>query len=47
MAWRAALGVLGRINGIDLRGCADGELGLRRGTGPQPGMVETLCGTPR
>ena len=31
-AWHAALGALGRVNGIDLRACTDGELWLRRGT---------------
>jgi hypothetical protein len=31
-AWHAALNALGRVDGIDLRGCTDGELWLRRGT---------------
>jgi flagellar biosynthesis GTPase FlhF len=31
-AWHAALTALGCINGIDLRGCTDGELWLRRST---------------
>ena len=31
-AWHAALNALGRINGIDVRGCSDGELWLRRAT---------------
>jgi conjugative relaxase-like TrwC/TraI family protein len=31
-AWHAALNVQGRVDGIDLRGCTDGELWLRRGT---------------
>ena len=31
-AWHAALGALGRVDGIDLRGCTDGDLWLRRGT---------------
>jgi conjugative relaxase-like TrwC/TraI family protein len=31
-AWHAALSALGRINGIDLRACTDGELWLRRST---------------
>jgi hypothetical protein len=30
-AWHAALSALGRVDGIDLRGCTDGELWLRRG----------------
>jgi len=30
-AWHAALAALGRAGGIDLRGCTDGELWLRRG----------------
>ena len=33
MAWRAALGVLRRINGIDPRGCADGGLGCAAAPG--------------
>src|ERR1700728_462400 len=31
-AWHAALSALGHVDGIDLRGCTDGELWLRRGT---------------
>ena len=31
-AWHAALDALGRVDGIDLRGCTDGDLWLRRGT---------------
>jgi len=31
-AWCTALSALGRVHGIDLRGCTDGELWLRRGT---------------
>ena len=31
-AWRAALAALGRVDGIDLRGCTDGDLWLRRRT---------------
>jgi hypothetical protein len=31
-AWHAALSALGRLNGIDLRACTDGELWLRRST---------------
>ena len=31
-AWHAALNALGRIDGIDLRGCSDGDLWLRRAT---------------
>ena len=31
-AWHGALTALGRVDGIDLRGCADGDLWLRRGT---------------
>ena len=31
-AWHAALGALGRVDGIDLRACTDGELWLRRST---------------
>ena len=31
-AWHAALNALGRINGIDVRGCSDGDLWLRRAT---------------
>jgi conjugative relaxase-like TrwC/TraI family protein len=31
-AWHAALAALGRVDGIDLRGCTDGALWLRRGT---------------
>ena len=31
-AWHAALDALGRVHGIDLRACTDGELWLRRGT---------------
>ena len=31
-AWHAALAALGRVDGIDLRGCTDGDLWLRRGT---------------
>ncbi|MGH3393499.1 MAG: AAA family ATPase, partial [Streptosporangiaceae bacterium] len=31
-AWHAALAALGRVDGIDLRGCTDGELWLRRNT---------------
>jgi hypothetical protein len=31
-AWHTALSALGRANGIDLRGCTDGELRLRRST---------------
>jgi conjugative relaxase-like TrwC/TraI family protein len=31
-AWHAALNALGRVDGIDLRGCTDGDLWLRRGT---------------
>jgi conjugative relaxase-like TrwC/TraI family protein len=31
-AWHAALCALGRVDGIDLRGCTDGDLWLRRGT---------------
>ena len=31
-AWHAALSALGRVNGIDLRACTDGELWLRRST---------------
>jgi TrwC relaxase/AAA domain len=31
-AWQAAMAVIGQIDGIDLRGCTDGELWLRRGT---------------
>ena len=31
-AWHGALAALGRIDGIDLRGCTDGELWLRRST---------------
>lgn len=32
LAWHAALSTLGRVDGIDLRGCTDGELWLRRST---------------
>ena len=31
-AWHAAIAVIGQVDGIDLRECADGELWLRRGT---------------
>jgi hypothetical protein len=31
-AWHAALSTLGRVDGIDLRGCTDGDLWLRRNT---------------
>ena len=31
-AWHGALAALGRVDGIDLRGCTDGDLWLRRGT---------------
>jgi hypothetical protein len=31
-AWQGALAALGRVDGIDLRGCTDGDLWLRRGT---------------
>ena len=31
-AWHAALTALGTVDGMDLRGCTDGELWLRRGT---------------
>ena len=31
-AWHAALHALGRVDGIDLRGCTDGDLWLRRST---------------
>jgi conjugative relaxase-like TrwC/TraI family protein len=31
-AWHAALSALGRVDGIDLRACTDGELWLRRST---------------
>jgi hypothetical protein len=31
-AWHAALAATGRLDGIDLRGCTDGELWLHRGT---------------
>ena len=31
-AWHAALNALGRVDGIDLRACTDGELWLRRST---------------
>src|SRR6266568_1986703 len=31
-AWHAALAALGRVDGIDLRGCTDGDLWLRRNT---------------
>ena len=31
-AWHAAMNTLGSVDGIDLRGCTDGELWLRRGT---------------
>jgi hypothetical protein len=31
-AWHAALGALDRIDGVDVRGCTDGDLWLRRGT---------------
>jgi len=31
-AWHAALNALGRVDGIDLRGCSDGDLWLRCGT---------------
>ncbi|HVB44053.1 MAG TPA: MobF family relaxase [Streptosporangiaceae bacterium] len=31
-AWHAALAALGRVDGIDLRNCTDGDLWLRRGT---------------
>jgi hypothetical protein len=31
-AWHAALAALGRVDGIDLRGCTDGDLWLRRST---------------
>ncbi len=31
-AWRAALAALGHVDGIDLRGCTDGDLWLRRST---------------
>jgi hypothetical protein len=31
-AWHAALNALGRVDGIDLRGCTDGDLWLRRST---------------
>ena len=31
-AWHAAMAALGQVDGIDLRGCTDGELWLRRGT---------------
>ncbi|HUY52589.1 MAG TPA: hypothetical protein VMV92_43955 [Streptosporangiaceae bacterium] len=30
--WHAALAALGRVEGIDLRGCTDGDLWLRRST---------------
>jgi hypothetical protein len=30
--WQQALGALGRVDGIDLRGCTDGDLWLRRST---------------
>jgi hypothetical protein len=32
VAWQAAMNALGSIDGIELRGCTDGELWLRRGT---------------
>jgi hypothetical protein len=31
-AWHTALAALGRVDGIDLRGCTDGDLWLRRNT---------------
>ena len=31
-AWQAAMNALGSVDGIDLRGCTDGDLWLRRGT---------------
>jgi len=31
-AWHGALAAMGRVDGIDVRGCTDGELWLRRGT---------------
>ena len=31
-AWHAAFSALGRVNGIDVRACTDGELWLRRST---------------
>ena len=31
-AWHTALAALGRVDGIDLRGCTDGDLWLRRST---------------
>ena len=31
-AWHAAMNALGSVDGVDLRGCTDGELWLRRGT---------------
>jgi conjugative relaxase-like TrwC/TraI family protein len=31
-AWHAALNALGRVDGVDVRGCTDGDLWLRRGT---------------
>ena len=31
-AWHAAMNALGSVDGIELRGCTDGELWLRRGT---------------
>jgi hypothetical protein len=31
-AWHTALAALGRVDGIDLRACTDGDLWLRRGT---------------
>jgi conjugative relaxase-like TrwC/TraI family protein len=31
-AWHAALNALGQVDGIDLRGCTDSDLWLRRGT---------------
>jgi conjugative relaxase-like TrwC/TraI family protein len=31
-AWQAAMNALGSVDGIELRGCTDGELWLRRGT---------------
>jgi len=31
-AWHGALAAMGRVDGIDLRGCTDGELWLRRST---------------
>ena len=48
-AWHAALSALGRVDGIDLRGCADGELWLRRSTYERetawapPHVAEELC----